>query len=185
MRRFSRLLPLVAVLLLGLATASWAGTDTQAQDATPAAEDAVPEGTSYELVGLAQGVAVPSPVDLVAVRLGLDPGAGFPIEDTDPTSGMLIVESGTFTVRVEAAWTITRGAGMAEAVATAEATGDFAALGEEIAAGEEVALEAGDTAYIPGSVNGEIRNDGQERAVGLAFLVAPSEAMMTEATPAP
>ncbi len=39
-------------------------------------------------------------------------------------------------------------------------------------------------AHIPGSVNGEIRNAGEERAVGLAFLVAPSEAMKTEATPA-
>ena len=183
MHRFSVVLSTIVVMLLG-GLALQMPPVVIAQEATPGAEEFVPEGASFELLSLAEGVAVPSPVDLVAVRLGLDPGAGFPIEDTDPTSGLLIVESGTFTVRVEASWTVTRGAGMAEAVATAEATGDFAALGEEIAAGEEITLEAGDAAYIPASVNGEIRNDGQERAVGLAFLVAPSEGT-TEATPTP
>jgi hypothetical protein len=48
-----------------------------------------------------------------------------------------------------------------------------------------VTLEAGDAAYVPGNVTGEIRNDGQERAVALAFLVGPTEDMAAEATPAP
>jgi hypothetical protein len=34
-------------------------------------------------------------------------------------------------------------------------------------------------------MTGEIRNEGKERAVGLAFLVVPPEGMMGEATPAP
>jgi mannose-6-phosphate isomerase-like protein (cupin superfamily) len=46
-------------------------------------------------------------------------------------------------------------------------------------------LEAGDAAYIPANVAGEIRNEGQVRAVRLAFLVLPPEAMTGEATPAP
>jgi hypothetical protein len=61
---------------------------------------------------------------------------------------------------------------------------DFAAAMEEVAMGEEVVLEAGDVAWIPGSVSGEIRNDGQEPAEGIVFLVGPPEAM-SAATPAP
>ena len=41
---------------------------------------------------------------------------------------------------------------------------------------------AGDAAYIPGSVSGEIRNEGQEMGSGLVVLVGPTEAM-TGATP--
>jgi hypothetical protein len=46
-------------------------------------------------------------------------------------------------------------------------------------------LEASDAAYIPANAAVEIRNNGQERAVGLGFLVIPAEGMMGEATPAP
>jgi quercetin dioxygenase-like cupin family protein len=81
----------------------------------------------------------------------------------------VVVESGALTVRVdEMAWTITRGAGSSE----------------EVAPGEEATLEAGDSAYVPGGVNGGVRNTGQERAEALVFLVRPAGAR-TEATPQP
>jgi hypothetical protein len=48
-----------------------------------------------------------------------------------------------------------------------------------------VTLKAGDAASIPGDVPGEIRNEGQESAAALAFIVYPSEGMRGEATPAP
>ena len=54
-----------------------------------------------------------------------------------------------------------------------------------MAAGEAVTLEAGDAAYLPANMTGDIRNDGQDPAVALAFLVVPPEGMMGEATPAP
>ena len=38
---------------------------------------------------------------------------------------------------------------------------------------------------LPPLVAGEIRNEGQERAMRLAILVFPSENMAGEATPAP
>jgi len=50
--------------------------------------------------------------------------------------------------------------------------------------GEDATLEAGDVAYIPGSVNGEIRNDGDEPAVGLAVILAPG-GMLGMGTPTP
>jgi quercetin dioxygenase-like cupin family protein len=56
---------------------------------------------------------------------------------------------------------------------------------ESIPAGQAVTLAAGDAASIPANVAGEIRNEGQERAVRLAILVLPPESLLGEATPAP
>jgi quercetin dioxygenase-like cupin family protein len=120
-------------------------------------------------LGLAPGVTLPSPADLTAARAGFDPGAGFPLEASDPEGAFVVVESGALTVRVEeVTWTIARGAGSSE----------------EVALGEEATLAAGDSAYVPGGVSGEVRNNGQEHAEALVFLVSPSGAM-AEATPQP
>ena len=183
MRQFRVILSIVVVVLLGT-LALRAQPVVVAQEGTPSADMAM-EGTTFEPVSFAFGVELASPSDLVVARIGLDPGAGFPVEESDPSVGILLVESGTFTVQVEGPVSVTRGAGLGEAIAVAESTGDFSAAAEAIAEGEAVTLEAGDAAYIPGNINGEIRNDGQERAVGLGFLVVPSGGMMTEATPAP
>ena len=182
MPRFPVLLPVV-VVLLGL-VGGWARPGVVAQEASPAAGMAE-AGVTFEPVSFASGVALPSAADLFVVRLGLDPGAGLPIEASDPTSGMLLVEAGAVTVRVDVPLSVTRGAGLLGAIATAEATGDFTAATEAVAAGEEVTLEAGDAVFIPGGVAGEMRNDGQERAVGLGFLAIPSDGMAAAATPAP
>jgi hypothetical protein len=77
-----------------------------------------------------------------------------------------------------------------EAIVAAETTEEMSGVLETIALGEVIKLEAGDAAFIPGNVNGEIRNEERVRAEGLAFLVGPPEAMMAEAatpeaTPAP
>lgn len=184
MRRFTVLLSVVAVAMLGV-LALRAQPVAVAQEATPGSEEMAPEGITYEPVAFAMGIELASPSDLFVVRIGLDSGTGFPIEASDPSMGILVVESGTFTVEVEGPVSVTRGEGLAEAMAAAETSGDIAAATEVIAVGEAVTLKAGDAAYIPGSIDGEIRNDGEERAVGLAFLVGPSEVMVTEATPAP
>ncbi len=184
MRRFGLLLSIVAVMLLGI-TALGGQPISVAQEATPpGGEEQMPEGFTYEQVMFASGIELASPLELNVFRFGLEPGTALPVADS-PGVGVLVVESGSLTVEVDAALMVARGAGMNEAMATAEATGDFSGVMESVAEGEAVTLEASDAAYIPGDVPGEIRNDGQERAVGLAFLVAPSEAMMTEATPAP
>lgn len=181
MRQFRVILSIVVVVLLG-SLALRAQPVAVAQEATPSA-DMTMDGATFEPVSFALGVELASPSDLFVARIGLDPGAGFPLEESDPSMGILVVESGTFTVQVEGPVSVTRGAGLGEAMAAAESTGDLSAAAEAIAAGEAVMLEAGDAAYIPSSVNGEIRNDGQERAVGLAFLVGPAEGMTGEATP--
>ena len=144
-----------------------------------------PEGVTFEPVTFSPAIDLPRPGQLLVFRTALEPGAVVPIEDRDPTLGILLVESGTLTVRVEGTMTVTRGAGFAKAIATAEATGDESVAMESVAAGETVMLEAGDAAYIPANTAGELRNDGQERVVSLGFLVIPLEGMLGEATPQP
>ena len=184
MRRLSMLLSLSVVVLLGV-LALHAQPVTLAQEATPAGgEEMMPEGFTYQQVMFASGIELTSPLDLNVFRFVLEPGAAVPVEDS-PGVGVLVVESGSLTVEVDAPLTVTRGAGMSEAMATAEATGDFSDVMESVAEGEAVTLEASDAAYIPGDVPGEIRNEGQEPATALAFIVFPSEGMMGEATPAP
>jgi quercetin dioxygenase-like cupin family protein len=172
----------VVVVLLGI-LAQRAKPSAIAQEATPAGVEI--GGVTLEPVALAMGINFPSPGALLVARAALDPGGVVPIEERDPALGILMVESGTLTVQLEGPMTVTRGASLGEAMATAEATGDVSALMESIPAGEAVTLEVGDAASIPANVAGEIRNEGQERAVRLAILVLPPEDMMGEATPIP
>jgi hypothetical protein len=69
-------------------------------------------------------------------------------------------------------------------MATPEAMMDFSSVLEDVAPGEEATLQAGDAAYVPGNLTGEVRNKGQVRAEGIVFLVSPAGAM-TGATPTP
>jgi quercetin dioxygenase-like cupin family protein len=181
MHRFRRLFPLVLVLLIGLVAVGAA----RAQDATPAAGEMSMEGLTFIPLGSASDVELPSPAYLEVARAGFAPGAGFPLVPTDATSAMVVVESGELTARVvEQAWTISRGAALQQAMATPGAMPDMAGAVEEVAMGAEATLQAGDVAYVPGNVSGEVRNAGQEDASALVFLIGPS-GMMDEATPAP
>ena len=156
----------------------------RAQDATPAADEMMPEGFTFEPLTFALGVEMASPFNLLAARFTVEPGAALPSEESDPSVGIVIVESGTLTIQVDGPVTVTRGAGLGEAMAAAEASGDFTTLTEAISEGEAVTLEAGDAAYLPANIGGELRNDGQDPVVLLGFLVLPAEGM-TEATPTP
>ena len=66
-----------------------------------------------------------------------------------------------------------------------EGEGDMDSAIEAVSAGQEVTIAAGDVAYIPGSVSGELRNDGQEPAVGLIVLIAPGGTLPQDAAPPP
>jgi hypothetical protein len=182
MSRLSVLLSLIVVVLLTV-LAPPAQPVAIAHEATPAAVKIA--GVTFEPVALVAGIDLPSPGDLFVARAALDPGGVVPIEKGDPALGILLVESGILTLQLEGPMTVTRGAGVGKTMATAEATGDVSTLMESIPAGQAVTLAAGDAAYIPAHVAGEIRNEGQERAVRLAILVLPPEDMTGEATPAP
>lgn len=184
MRRFSVFLSIVALVLLGVL--AWSVQPVAiAQEATPAAEEMMPEGLTFEPVTFATGVEAASPFDLFVFRIGLDAGAILPSDENDPSVGIVLVESGTLTVQMDGPVSVTRGAGLAEAMMATEATGDFESLSESVTPGEAVTLEAGDAAYIGANIGGEIRNDSQERAVALGFLVTQPGDMTGEATPVP
>jgi len=101
MRRFGVVLSVVAVFLLGM-VALHAQPVVVAQEATPSSDMGEPEGVTFEPIAITSGVTLPSPADLIAVRFTVDPGARLPSDASDPTSSMLIVESGTLTIRVDA-----------------------------------------------------------------------------------
>jgi quercetin dioxygenase-like cupin family protein len=176
------LLAVAAVVLLGIVATGRQPVAT-GQEATPAGVTI--GGVTFEPAAFATGINLPSPGDLFVVRAALDPGGVVPIEASDPALGILLVESGTLTVQVDGPMTVTRGTGLGKAMATAQASGDFSAVMESVSAGQAVTLEAGDAAYIPANVAGEIRNEGHVRAERLAFLVTPAQTMTGEATPAP
>ena len=123
------------------------------------------------------GTVPPSPADMFVFRINLEPGGRLPSDPSDPSVGILIVESGALTLALEGSIDVTRGAGLIEAMATAEASGDPRGIVETFGAGDVVTLTAGDAAYVPGNLAGEIRNEGQELAVGLAFLIYPAAGM--------
>jgi quercetin dioxygenase-like cupin family protein len=171
MRRLGGLLLCIGVLVLGIMPLV-ATSPAVAQDATPSADMETEEGVTFTPLGFADGVALPSTASLIALRVSIEPGAVSVFDETDPSSALLVVESGTFTAQIEADWSLTRG------------DAEFGES-EAVAVGEEATLSAGDVAYIPGSVAGEIRNDGQEPAIGMVTLIVPgSLADMAEATPA-
>jgi hypothetical protein len=181
MRRVVAVVSVVALVLLGgLVLGSTSGV--VAQDSTPGSGEMMEEGVAFVPVGFAAGVTLPSPADMIAVRVTLDPGAVSSFAEDDPTGGLLIVESGAFTARVERDWSVSRGAAVQQMV---EAAGDDVPnFMEAIAAGEETTMTVGDTAFIPGSVAGEIRNDGQEPAVGLLVLAVPEGTLAGMGAPA-
>ena len=184
MRRFRVLRSVGVVLLVGMATMG-AQPVALAQEATPAADEFMPEGITFAPLAFAPGLALPAPGDLDVARVSFDPGTGFPIEAGDPAFALAVIESGKLTVRQDGPLTVTRAGALAAAVSQQGAGVTSAPETEEISAGQEVTLEAGDSVLFSPHVGGEIRNDGQERTVVLVIFVGPPEAMMGEATPAP
>src|SRR5947207_144607 len=82
MRRIPILTSVIAVALLGLVGLG-AQSRVVAQESTPAVEG-MPTGISFEELAFATGVDVPSPADVSVARITLEPGAGFPLDASDP-----------------------------------------------------------------------------------------------------
>ena len=183
MRRFSVLLSLVVVVLLGT-TVLAAQPAAVAQEASPAAGVFSEGGITFEPLAFATALALPLTGELTVSRISLEPGSVLPIEEGDPSYALGIVESGELTVVQNDPMTITRAGALGEAVGASEEGGAFAPATEEIEAGEEVTLGAGDAGLFPPNASGEIRNDGDEPTVVLVVLVGPP-IPMGEATGTP
>ena len=174
MRRWSFLVPLFVVMLVGLVVVSRGGLSTLAQEGTPSADEfAPPEGVTFIPLGFATAAQLPTtPADFALIRIGLDPGARFPIEASDPSAALVYIEAGALTVRVEVPITVTRAATIA-AFSTPGADPNAVPMPEEMAAGTEFTMETGDSAYYPPNIAGEVRNDGQETATILIANIEP------------
>jgi quercetin dioxygenase-like cupin family protein len=186
MQRVARLLTITLTMVIGVALSTWSAGVTHAQDATPASgEMQEPDGVTFTPLGLAHGVTLQGATDLTVARAVFAPGAGFPLDVSDPEGALVIMESGTLTFRVEEQGAmISRGTAMQQAMAT-PMTGppNLSGVLEQVAKGQEATLQAGDVTYIPGNISGEVRNTGQEPASVLLILTDPAGTMMGGATP--
>jgi quercetin dioxygenase-like cupin family protein len=183
MHRFGVLRSLLVVAVLGTLVLA-VQPAAVAQEATPAAGVFTEGGITFEPLAFATALALPSTGELTVSRISLEPGAGFPIEEGDPSYALGFVESGELTVVQNGPMTITRAGALGEAVVASEEGGAFAPATEEIATGQEVTLGAGDAGLFPPNASGEIRNDGDEPTVVLVVFVGPP-IPMGEATGTP
>ena len=147
----------------------------QAQDATPASEQAAgtPEAATFR--ALAAGtieVLEPSTASVVLGRITLAPGSSIPFDPTDPSALLVYAASGALTFRVEVPMTVARAAGSGTPVPP-----------EAVAANTEFTLRDGDSALFPGAMVGEVRNDGAEEAT--AWVVDIVHLTGAAATPTP
>ena len=175
MRRLSILVLVIAAVLAGWVALGRPAVGTVAQEGTPAAEEMLPPGVAAAFLAGGPIAELPQrPGYLVLVRLTVEPGAVLPADPNDPTFALIYVESGTLTVRAEAALPIARATPGAEFP-----------VEEELAAGTELTLGPGDSFVVPPNVHGELRNDGAAPAVLLMGLAVPAEAGAPAGTPMP
>ena len=181
MRRVWILVSLLAVLLVGVVVGARFGPGATAQEETPPAEEEfeLPEGVSFEALGYGTAEELPSaPANVSLFRFGLEPGAGFPLEE-EASVALVYVEAGVLTVAMEGPMTVVR--------AAAEGT-PFPMETETFAAGEEFELAAGDSAIFPPGVAGEVRNEGDEPVAVLVADAGPAQGEVgtpAAGTPAP
>jgi quercetin dioxygenase-like cupin family protein len=186
MRRILPMFVLVFVLLLGI-VGLHGSPAVRAQDATPASDDMSMEGLTFTLLGIAPSVSMSPTVDLQVARAEFEPGAGFPFDASDPVGVLVIIESGTLTMRVdEQPWHVSRGAALQQAMSGGEMEPDMTGVMVEIPAGTEGIVEAGDVAHVPGNLTGEVRNNSDQPASALLVLMDPGmmNEGVVEATPA-
>jgi len=179
MARRSLPLVVIALVLVGSILIGRQPGGTVAQAATPAGP-MFPPGVTAQPLAVGPGLPLPSPADLVLVRLTIAPGATLPNDPNDPSLALVSVESGTLTLHFTTPLTITRAAAMAT-LATPEAA--FPAP-EQVAAGATAKLAVGDSVIAPPNAGGDVRNEGNVPVVLLAAIVAPSGMGTPEATPA-
>lgn len=185
MHRFGVLLSLVVVVVLGVMTLV-AQPEAVAQEASPAAGTFSEGGITFEPLAFASALALPSTGELAVSRISFEPGAGFPIEEGDPSNALAVIESGELTIVQDGPLLVTRAGALGAAMGESDEGGAFTPETEEIAAGEELTVGTGDAVLFPPNASGEIRNDGQEPAVVLVVFVGPPMAEgMAAGTPTP
>jgi hypothetical protein len=140
----------------------------QAQDSTPGAGAAEPAVFRPLAAGALQ-VPDPGVANVVLGRVTLAPGGSVPFDPADLSAFLLYAASGELTFSVDVPMSVARaGAGTPTPP-------------EEVAADTEFVLSNGDSAFFPGGMGGEMRNNGSEEAT--AWLVDVT--LLTEAASTP
>jgi quercetin dioxygenase-like cupin family protein len=164
-----------ALLVVLLTLLGSLGTAT-AQEATPAAEQGAGTAEPATFRALAAGlieVLEPSTANVVLGRISVAPGASIPFDPDDPSALLVYIANGELTFRVDVPMTVARG-GAAAGTPTPP---------EEVAADTEFTLREGDSALFPGTMAGEVRNDGTDAAA--AWIVDIVHVVPAAATPTP
>lgn len=164
-------------LLSALSISTGAGVGLQhgvlAQDATPAADGTPPEGATFRTLAVGSvEVLSPSTANLVLGRLSLNAGSSIPFDPNDPSAILVSIAQGELTFLVNVPMTVARAG--TEGTPTPP---------EEVTADTEFTLREGDSAIFPGSMTGEVRNDGAENAS--ALVVDIIHLVTEDATPTP
>ena len=163
------------VLLVVLLTLLGSLGSAAAQEATPASEQAAgtPEPATFR--ALAAGfieVLAPSTANVVLGRISLAPGASIPFDPADPSAILVYMASGELTFRVDVPMSVARAAGVGTPTPP-----------EAVEADTEFTLREGDSALFPGTMAGEVRNDGADQAS--AWVVDIVHLIEAAATPTP
>ena len=98
-------------------------------------------------------VVVMGVANVLLGRVSLAPGASVPFDPADPSAILLYAASGELTFSVDVPMTVARAG-----------SGGTPTPPEEVAANTEFTLADGDSAIFPGSMSGEMRNNGAEDA---------------------
>jgi quercetin dioxygenase-like cupin family protein len=153
-----RTLPLMIIMLFGIAMLG-ASQSSVAQEASPAAGAEMGAGLSFEYIGGGTVETLPeAPVLFEMLRIGFEPNASFPIDATDPSITLALVERGQITFLVDGPVTVFHAMEMTE---------------ELVPAGQEFTLVAGDSALFPPNIAGEIGNQGITSSSVLLSNIAP------------
>jgi hypothetical protein len=161
----------VMAFAVGIGVVPDAQPSALAQDSTPDAEAREPAVFRPLAAGSIQ-VLAPGVANVLMGRVSLAPAASVPFDSADPSAILLYVSSGALTFSVDVPMTVARAG-----------AGGTPTPPEEVAADTEFTLENGDSAIFPGSMSGEMRNDGAEEAT--AWVVNILHLAEASGTPTP
>jgi len=170
----------VAVLIMVALAAAAGGTlspTAQAQDATPASEQAAgtrDTGTFRELASGSIEVLAPGTANVAFGRVTLARDASVAFDPNNSSAILVYIAAGTVTFKVDAEMTVSRGEAADKATPVEP---------ESVAANAEFTLREGDSAVFPPAVAGEARNDGHKEAV--AWVATFAHVAKGAATPTP
>jgi quercetin dioxygenase-like cupin family protein len=163
------------LLLVVLLTLLGSLSPAVAQDATPPADQAAGTPEAITFRALAAGsieVLEASTANVVLGRASIAPGARVPFDPSDPSALLIYMASGELTFRVGVPMTVARRGDSGTPVPP-----------EQVAANAEFILRDGDSAFFPGAITGEVRNDGTDEAT--AWVVNIVHLTKAAATPTP